>query len=105
MKSFLGGKICLTLVTIQKDSKFCDKTNKKVIGKIKDEFDGAIVIESCNWKNDGKECNTAPYVKRLKKTVIKKILIKKIVMTEKGRDNWKRLWSLEKIVMIGKDCD
>ena len=48
MKSFLGGKICLTLVTIQKDSKFCDKTNKKVIGKIKDEFDGAIVIESCN---------------------------------------------------------
>ena len=88
-----------------KDSKLCDKTIKKVIGKMKDEFDWAIVIEYCNWKSEGKECNTAPYVKRLKKTVIKKILIKKIVMIEKGRDNWKRLWSLEKIVIIGKDCN
>ena len=28
-----------------KDSKFFDETNKKVIGKMKDEFDGVIVVE------------------------------------------------------------
>ena len=50
-----------------KDSKFFDETNKKVIGKIKDEFGGIIVetfvglkskMYSMN-KTDGKECNAA----------------------------------------------
>ena len=50
-----------------KDSKFFDETNKKVIGKIKDEFGRIIVDEFVGLKSksilrkkiDGKECNTA----------------------------------------------
>ena len=50
-----------------KDSKFFDETNKKVIGKIKDEFGGVIVDEFVGLKSkmysmkkiDGKEYNAA----------------------------------------------
>ena len=50
-----------------KDSNFFDETNKKVIGKTKDEFGGVIVIEFVGLKSkmysikkiDGKESNTA----------------------------------------------
>ena len=50
-----------------KDSKFFNEANKEVIGKIKDEFGGIIIIEFVGLKskmhslkkNDGKECNTA----------------------------------------------
>ena len=50
-----------------KDSTFFDETNKKVIGKTKDEFGGVIVIKFFGLKSkmysikklDGKECNTA----------------------------------------------
>ena len=49
-----------------KDSKFFDETNKKVIGKMKNEFGGVIVDEFVELKsklysmkkNNGKECNT-----------------------------------------------
>ena len=49
------------------DSKFFDETNKNVIGKLKDEFGGVIVVEFVRLKSkmysmkkiDGKECNTA----------------------------------------------
>ena len=34
-----------------KDSKFFDETNQKVIGKMKDEFGGVIVIESVGLKS------------------------------------------------------
>ena len=48
------------------DSKFFDETNKKVIGKMRDEFGGVIVIEFVGLKSkihsmkkiDGNECNT-----------------------------------------------
>ena len=39
MKKFLSGNICLTLVIIQK----INETNKKVIGKMKDEF-GVVIV-------------------------------------------------------------
>ena len=50
-----------------KDSKFFDETNKKVIGKMKDEFGEVIVDEFIRLRSkmysikkiDGKECNTA----------------------------------------------
>ena len=50
-----------------KDSTFFDETNKKVIGKMKDEFGGAIVEEFVRLKSkiysmkkiDGRESNTA----------------------------------------------
>ena len=53
-----------------KDSKFFNDTNKKVIGKIKDEFGGVIVEEFVGLKSemysmktiDDKECNTAKEV-------------------------------------------
>ena len=36
---------------------------------------------------------------------IKKDCKKKIVIIEKDRDDWRRLWWLKKIVMIEKDCN
>ena len=53
-----------------KGSKFFDETNKKVIGKIKDEIGGVILNEFAGLKSkmystkkiDGKECNTAKAV-------------------------------------------
>ena len=64
MKNFSYGKICLTLVIIQK---FFNETNQKVIGKMKDEFGGVIVIEFVGLKSkmysmkktNGREYNTA----------------------------------------------
>ena len=67
MKKFLSVKICLILVTIQKIQSFFNETNKKVIGKMKDESSGVIVDEFVGLKSemysikkiDGKESNTA----------------------------------------------
>ena len=39
------------------------------------------------------------------KIVSQVIIIKKIVITEKTCNNWKRLWLLKMIVIIEKDCD
>ena len=54
-----------------KDLKFFDETNKRVIGKMKDEFGGIILNESVGSKSkmyfmakiDGKECNIAKGVR------------------------------------------
>ena len=50
-EKFLSGKICLTLVIIQKIQRFFDETNKKVIAKMKDEFDGVIAVEFVGLKS------------------------------------------------------
>ena len=50
MKNFSSGKICLTLVIIQIQS-FLMRLIKKVIGKMKDEFGGVIVIQFVELKS------------------------------------------------------
>ena len=52
MKSFFKWKDLFDFSNYSKDSKFFDETNKKVIGKMKDEFGGVIVIEfaGLKWK-------------------------------------------------------
>ena len=50
IKNFLSGKICLVLAAIQKDLKFFDSTNKNVIGKMKNEFGGVIIVELVGLK-------------------------------------------------------
>ena len=51
MKNFLNGKICLTLVIIQKIQSFFDNTNKNVIGKMKDEYGGVIIDQFIGLKS------------------------------------------------------
>ena len=43
MKSFIKIEICLILVYIHKIQSFFDSVNRKVIGKIKDEFIGKMI--------------------------------------------------------------
>ena len=43
MKSFIKIEICLILVYIHKIQSFLDSANRKVIGKIKDEFIGKMI--------------------------------------------------------------
>ena len=65
MMNFLSTNICLNLVTIR--SNLFDQTNKKVIGKMKDESEAKITDEFVGLKSkmysmkniDGKESNTA----------------------------------------------
>ena len=44
-EEFFKWKNLFDFSNYSKDSKFFDKTNKKVIGKLKDEFGGVIVTE------------------------------------------------------------
>ena len=50
-KNFLNGKICLTLVIIQKIQSFFDDANKKFIGKMKDEYGGVIIDQFVGLKS------------------------------------------------------
>ena len=66
-EDFFKHKHLFDFSNFPKDSTFFDETNKKVIGKMKDEFGGAIVEEFVRLKSkiysmkkiDGKESNTA----------------------------------------------
>ena len=66
-EEFFQWKDLFDFSNYSKDSKIFNETNKKVIGKMKDEFGGVIVIEFVGLKSkmysmkkiDGKECNTA----------------------------------------------
>ena len=66
-EEFFKWKDLFDFSNYSKDSKFFNETNKKVIGKMKDEFGGVIVEEFVGLKakmksmkkNDGKESNTA----------------------------------------------
>ena len=66
-KEFYKWKDLFDFSNYSKDSKFFNETNKKVIGKMKDEFGGVIIIEFVGLKSkmysikkiDGKEHNAA----------------------------------------------
>ena len=66
-EEFFKWKDLFDFSNYSKDSKFFDETNKKVTGKMKDEFGGVTVIEFVGLKSkmhsmkkiDDKECNTA----------------------------------------------
>ena len=66
-KKIFNWKDLFDFSNYSKNSNFFDKTNKKVTGKMKDEFGGVIVTEFVGIKtkmysmkkNDGKESNTA----------------------------------------------
>ena len=66
-EEFFKRKELFDFSSYSKDSKFFNETNKKNMGKMKDEFGGVIVIEFVGLKSkmhsmkkiDGKECNTA----------------------------------------------
>ena len=66
-EEFFKWKDLFDFSNYSKDSKFFNETNKKVIGKMKDEFGGVIIIEFVGLKSkmysikkiDGKEHNTA----------------------------------------------
>ena len=66
-EEFFKWKDLFDFSNYSKDSKFFNETNKKVIGKMKDEFGGVIVDEFVGLKSkmysmkkiDGKEYNTA----------------------------------------------
>ena len=65
-EEFYKWKDLFDFINYSKDSEFFDETNKKVIGKMKDEFGGVIIIEFVGLKSemdsikkiDGKEHNT-----------------------------------------------
>ena len=51
MKNFFKHKHLFDFSNYPKDSKFFDETNKKVIGKMKDEFEGKIIDEFVGLKS------------------------------------------------------
>ena len=66
-EKFFKHKHLFDFSNFPKDTKFFDETNKKVIGKMKDESEGQIIEEFVGLKSkmhsmkniDGKESNTA----------------------------------------------
>ena len=70
MKNFLSGKICLTLVIIQKIQSFFIRLIKNVTGKMKDEFGWIIVTEFVGLKSK-------MYQKKFKKLMTKNIIQQK----------------------------
>ena len=89
MKNFLNGKICLTLVIIQK---IFDNANKKVIGKMKYEYGGVIIDEFVGSKSkmysikkiDGSESSTAKGVNIATKfNEFKEVLFNKKIIKHK----------------------
>ena len=66
-KEFFKWKNLFDFSKYSKDSTFCDDTNKKVIGKMKDEYSGAIIDQFIGLKSkmysikkiNGSESSTA----------------------------------------------
>ena len=89
-EEFFKWKDLFDFSNYSKDSKFFDETNKKVIGKMKDESEGKIIDEFVGLKSkmysmkniDGKESNTG---KGAGKKEFKDMLFNKKIIRQKMR--------------------
>ena len=93
------------------DSTFFDETNKKDIGKMKDEFGGVIVMEFVGLKSEmqtmkktnGKECNTAKWVSlgtefdKLKYVLFNQKFIRHRMKRTQSKKHKLGTWEIDKI--------
>ena len=112
MMNFLSANICLTLVTIR--SNLFDQTNKKVIGKMKDESEAKIIDEFVGLKSkmysmkniDGKESNTAKGVNiasefnEFKETLFNKRIIRHKLRRIQSKKHKMGIYEINKISLL-----
>ena len=115
MKKNFKHKHLFGFINYPKDSKFFDKTNKKVIGKMKDESEGKMIQEFVGLKSkihsikyiDGKESNTAKGVNIATQFIeFKDTLFNKKIMRRKMRRIQSKKHKIEthKINKISLSC-
>ena len=110
-KNFFKHKHLFDFSSYPKDSKFFDETNKKVIGKMKDESEGKIIDEFVGLKSkmysmkniDGKESNTAKGVNiatefnEFKDTLFNKKIIRHKMRRIQGKKHKMGTYEINKI--------
>ena len=110
-EEFFKWKDLFDFSNYSKDSKFFDETNKKVIGKMKDESEGKIIDEFVGLKSkmysmkniDGKESNTAKGVNiatefnEFKNTLFNKKIIRHEMRRIQGKKQKMGTYEINKI--------
>ena len=89
LMKFVRWKDLFDFSNYSKDSKFFDETNKKVIGKMKDEFGGVIVIEFVGLK---------PKIYSMKKIMVKNVIQQKDRVWQLSLTNSKMFCLMKKLL-------